>query len=335
MAIVQCPECEEKISTEAKKCIHCGCEFSVCKECGAVLVGKQSVCPECGYVFEVSTDAPKKDNSNAKQNNDGNNSKKANGSKSEGSKKHLSSLKEIRKQWENYDTKQYLKTLRIVKMIVSLLCIGVVVWQFMTVDEWLFSVNKRITLITVVIALIGVMEVCYYAVVHLSDFLSISKMPLWAESKKLDLNTPMVEFMQKKKAKGGKKGASDETNVTGFLVNVVKAVAFKETPSIKSRFLGFRIGEIIIKAISSGFIWGFIILNVRDIAQMCWLSGLKTFFTEMFEFSIIEYWWVLIVGVAVLLLKFFYNIITETAEESCIDKWFNDKYKAYSENEDN
>ena len=49
MAIIQCPECGQQISDKARQCIHCGCKFTVCKECGNVTVGETQTCPICGY----------------------------------------------------------------------------------------------------------------------------------------------------------------------------------------------------------------------------------------------------------------------------------------------
>ncbi len=49
MALINCPECGKQISSSAKQCVHCGCAFSVCHECGNVTVGSFEVCPSCGY----------------------------------------------------------------------------------------------------------------------------------------------------------------------------------------------------------------------------------------------------------------------------------------------
>lgn len=52
MALINCPECGNQISSNARHCIHCGCTFSVCHECNNVSVGDVSYCPQCGYVFK-------------------------------------------------------------------------------------------------------------------------------------------------------------------------------------------------------------------------------------------------------------------------------------------
>lgn len=48
MAIVNCPECNEKISNEAKVCPHCGVSLRHCKECGSAVLSHLKTCPCCG-----------------------------------------------------------------------------------------------------------------------------------------------------------------------------------------------------------------------------------------------------------------------------------------------
>jgi len=52
MAIINCPECKEKISSTSNQCIHCGAKFRICNECGKTFTGEPRFCTECGYVFE-------------------------------------------------------------------------------------------------------------------------------------------------------------------------------------------------------------------------------------------------------------------------------------------
>ena len=89
MAIIKCPECEEKVSTEAKKCIHCGCEFTVCRECGTAFVGKPTVCSECGYTFT------KKENSS----NENISEKSETGNNKGKTSKGLITLTNVQRQW--------------------------------------------------------------------------------------------------------------------------------------------------------------------------------------------------------------------------------------------
>lgn len=56
MALIQCPECEGKVSDKAKACIHCGCPLhddgsastQYCAYCGRENVAASAFCAYCG-----------------------------------------------------------------------------------------------------------------------------------------------------------------------------------------------------------------------------------------------------------------------------------------------
>ncbi len=54
MALIKCPECGKEISSEAGHCVHCGYEFTVCPDCGAVLKKDVQTCPKCGRILKKS-----------------------------------------------------------------------------------------------------------------------------------------------------------------------------------------------------------------------------------------------------------------------------------------
>lgn len=52
MALVKCPDCNERVSSTAEKCVHCGCSLSVCPDCGKVSPGGTDFCSSCGFNFK-------------------------------------------------------------------------------------------------------------------------------------------------------------------------------------------------------------------------------------------------------------------------------------------
>lgn len=48
MAIVNCPECQGKVSDQAESCPHCGVDFSSCPDCGGLIKLYAEKCPHCG-----------------------------------------------------------------------------------------------------------------------------------------------------------------------------------------------------------------------------------------------------------------------------------------------
>ena len=63
MAIVICPECNEKISSSVSQCVHCGAKITVCPECGKIYMDHPNTCAECGYILkkteEIASDFSK------------------------------------------------------------------------------------------------------------------------------------------------------------------------------------------------------------------------------------------------------------------------------------
>ena len=55
MALIQCPKCNQNISDQAVKCIHCGEVIleNICKECGNKFPADLSECPNCGFPVSV------------------------------------------------------------------------------------------------------------------------------------------------------------------------------------------------------------------------------------------------------------------------------------------
>ena len=63
MALIECSECGEKISYQAKVCPKCGKSYNIikCLECGHSLSEENSVCPECGFHADLNHQKKKKD----------------------------------------------------------------------------------------------------------------------------------------------------------------------------------------------------------------------------------------------------------------------------------
>ena len=53
MALVNCPECGNEISSKASVCPHCGVKISNCPECGYTYIGQTDCCPSCGKIFSL------------------------------------------------------------------------------------------------------------------------------------------------------------------------------------------------------------------------------------------------------------------------------------------
>lgn len=58
MAIIDCPNCGQKISGRATKCVHCGASIDkkkICEECGTEYPDYKPECPNCGCPSKKSS----------------------------------------------------------------------------------------------------------------------------------------------------------------------------------------------------------------------------------------------------------------------------------------
>lgn len=327
MAIIECPECEGKLSTSAKKCIHCGCEFTVCRECGTVLVGKPTVCPECGYAF-----VKKENDSDENEYQQEKNSNKSEKSVKKGkTQKGIFGLKEIYKNWRNESGINNLKIFKYVTMAISYICLAVAFIQFVTANQWGFEYKDKMTLMTAMLGVMCIMEICGYAIMNAGEFAFVLKISAWAKTKNIGFDTLTGQYLENLKKQYEDVNVIAELNVDGDLRNIFKSLMFADNYNTKNQFIGFEIFEMVLKAVSSGFIWSFVILNVRNITSTCFLVGHAKFFTEMFSFSSIEYWWLFITGIVVAVIKILYTVAVESREDTCLDKWFKKEYGEYFE----
>ncbi len=70
MALIECPECKNQLSSNAKSCIHCGAPIAVCASCGCVSIQEDAAapCPACGSVSDSEKDTTQKQDDNVVEN---------------------------------------------------------------------------------------------------------------------------------------------------------------------------------------------------------------------------------------------------------------------------
>ncbi len=56
MALINCPECNGKISSVAESCVHCGCKTTVCPDCGEIHAGEKEACSACGFNLKKASE---------------------------------------------------------------------------------------------------------------------------------------------------------------------------------------------------------------------------------------------------------------------------------------
>jgi len=180
MALINCPECGEQVSSSAEKCVHCGCSFVVCPECSkAYIPGDSKKCPYCGYdnknVFLDKKDNPTKANYS----------------------------KDVFTVWQEKNESNNLvaKYLLYANLFLYFLIFILLIIAYVTIDRWnsksldaLLQVkdvrdkaDRLIAGICIIGALVPILENVYRLYMHISC-------ANWLETKKIDI-TPIVKSM--------------------------------------------------------------------------------------------------------------------------------------------
>lgn len=116
MALINCPECGSKVSSNTTQCVHCGCTYTVCPECGKVYVGKVQICLECGFSISPikTTRALNDKNSNS------------------------DSVTDINEAWQSrsFTDKIVMKVTKIVSIILFLVVLALTIFAYIVIDMW-------------------------------------------------------------------------------------------------------------------------------------------------------------------------------------------------------
>ena len=179
MALINCPECGEQVSSNAEKCVHCGCTFVVCPECSKAYIAEDTnTCPYCGY-----------ENKNVFHDNK-NNAK-------------ASYSKDVFTLWQEKNTSNGVLANYILgaRFFLYLLVVILLVIAWVTVDRWnaksldallkITDIRDKVEGLIVGICIIGALIPIMDNIFYLYTEISCAN---WLEKKKIDI-TPIVKSM--------------------------------------------------------------------------------------------------------------------------------------------
>ena len=292
MAIINCPECEEKISDTAAQCIHCGAKITVCPECKKVYAGETKNCSECGYVFKESKteEAP--------------------------AQNHLKTSKDVVDQWER--EKPYVKYIfsgivgHIIDFIPFLFLIFAIV-KLMQWDNFLSSAETFESIKTLII-----FSAIFYSVYSVYDaFASHCKEKLlssWCMSNKINLKDSIRTTLQTD---------FDSMSVECGLTELTPCIlCLHATMSYNGTSENSKINRIIVTNIILGIARA-ILLAVFLIKNIEIYMVAKMFETEAsggWEVSMVEDWWLLIATAATAIVWYLLVKLAEkTKRSACVN----------------
>ena len=312
MAIVQCPECGGKVSTEAKMCVHCGCELSFCKECGAVFAGQINVCTECGSTIGKARYT----------------SEQGEGFSGD-STRGLPGVRKIYRKWEAESGIKIYNTCRVLSFWLAIISAVIGLILFITANEWGFDYpTMRSIMITMfVLATAFVLIRILLDNPGVATLFASSKLSKWLGSRNIKLDNLVVDVMNSE----GKNVFSSDIYSRNMAANIFAAKAMESDYVVKNTFMNTCIISGVIAAASSIFAGLFLMLNLSEFSKIVCLSNLETFLFSAFKFSMIEHWWMIIVSVIAFIGCHFYNNYASFIRKRAIDDWFNKNFLEYRE----
>ncbi len=318
MAIVKCPECEGKVSTEAERCVHCGCGLTFCKECGAVFIGEKAECSECGNILKKV---------NPVHNNVRKENRKVDDDCINVPEKDRG-LPHVRKVMKKASGESGIKVFDAFVVATLFAGMGLIFVGFMMLvfvdfwDEHFFTVCSAMVLVLV----LGALSLLANSVLLNTGVLfKASRMSDWARRKGLDMGALVDEFMGSE----GKTVLSTDVYTRNSATTILLTRAIETDTSIKSLYIVTSIISICISVVTHLFLWIFVIINMR-------LSALETLFDygEDYSYGItgfmgLDYWWLCIVAVIAFVVGFIFGKCAAYIRKRAMNAWFEKNHSEY------
>ena len=323
MAIVKCPECEGKVSTEAERCVHCGCGLTFCKECGAVFVGEKIECSECGNILKKV----KPTYNNARYNNVRKAPKKDDDDCINVSEKDRG-LPHVRKVIKKASDESGIKIYDIFLSIMPLVAVGLIICGILMltlVDLWGEHFLTVYYLMLFVLVLGALSALATSVLFDLNVLFKTSKISAWAEEKGLNIGDLVEEFMGSE----GKNVLSTDiyTRIAASTILLTRAMA--TDAAIKTLFIVTRVISLCISVIMHIFLWIFVILNMRLTALESLVDYSENYSYGITGFMGFDYWWLFIVAAIAFVAGFIFDKCAAYVRKRAMNAWFEKNHPKY------
>lgn len=302
MAIINCPECNEKISSTVNQCVHCGVKITVCPECEKIYTEHPGICQDCGYVFNKETVYYQ----------------------SESTKEQKLTAPELRKNWKAdnllHTIIEYSNT------VLSVLVWGMIVFIFIRFFSWVASLSTLESMlaadgvqdtINTCIVICTIFIISQQIVKEIKPTVTSTMLATWSSAKGISL----LDVIKNTFSKDGNKVVKSEKEKNDKDLRMVINAAF-----LSSNYLD-KNSQIIFHTVVSFFICvsdiimcAFVLHNI-EIAMKEWLK-VAMYGGEGWKFSMIENWWQFIVFFSLLLVQIMCKEIINTIMDKKRIQWF-------------
>ena len=321
MAIINCPECNEKISNTIKNCIHCGAAIVICPECETAFVEGVEVCSECGYSFQTTVTTENKTEK----------TKEEVSEKNETPKITAAQLCE-----ENEKDNFSLQFIKLIKTFISLGPIILCVCGYVKVFNWMKSPNLMLinfkNVYETIIIFIGISLALEFLWKILGFIIKAEKLnshKRLALTKQTNLhqiieNTLTIDYVIEKPERADSEAVS--------LVKVLDSELYEKDFNFKNNFTVFLTISIVEDLVNNLLLFFFFKKNIG-----IWLTAIMLRGDTILKFkdfaNITENWWMIIIPSIIALIFYIYNLSSDKFSANrrrfWVKKNFPDKMDTY------
>ena len=270
MAIINCPECKEKISNTSNRCIHCGAKITFCPECEQVFAVECEICPECGYKIKESTETEKEENETS----------------------HYKSAVSVTDKWKSGNMFHNLNSYgELIFNIISFLLVVVACFKFTDWTSGLSDLDNLLSADTVlkdlkhIFVFILIFSTCSVIVDQLNPYIDAALFSTWAKERKINLsNLINISFSNNFDGKVVEQIEKEATE----LKLIVNAEYIKNDIFNRSKRIAIYIITTVIYVISGLFFMWFGLDNI-EIFMRAELSKSEILNIPGWSFSMIEW----------------------------------------------
>ena len=308
MAIIHCPECNEKISSTVRQCVHCGVKIAVCPECEKIYTEHPNICTECGYVFSGNAKAEEEFRGTAP---------------------------DVKRKWRT--EKPFVYVIENVGFVCGIL---VYVWLFfatLRLVSWhanladLENIAKSEEIYATIKTFIGLFAACW-AIEKICDdicpTLNGALLGLWANIRKINL----TEVIQTTFSADYREAVEKEKkSIFKDLKFIIYAAFLSNNYLEKNKRLVNHAVYIVFEIVACIFLGSFLVQNIELFMQAELLKS-DILNNSGWSISLIESWWKPIAGIVLLVGAFFYRELVLSKLEKQRDAWIQKTMPEHYEN---
>lgn len=305
MAIINCPECNGKLSDTVQQCIHCGALIIVCQECKSAYVKGTKNCSACGFEFKTEL--------------------KSSTTKTE-TEKDLQQESKVDKNKTptagqlHYDVRKYYSKLSfsdfidiVIGGIPHLIYIGAIIRLVYWTDNLSTYESALSDITTLLLIAFGInVAITVFSIINKKQ--ELQRCIDYTQNRKIDLLYSAEQTLNMNLSKMNTKQLKEQSSGMTAIIN---ADIYSKKQSAQSAFTFWSIFKISCSAIGNLFLFLFLRHNI-----IVYMQTELSNHNGNFE---IENWWMLAIVVATVVIKILYGVSVKKEAKNQRRNWVKEK----------